>query len=93
MCISVTIPPPFFLQVRWSVFLDYMRVIGLCYSSCVLSAFALGQVLHVASAAWLSAWCDKNAEEGGVNVRPVFHLGIFAAVGVTETAVAFTRQV
>ncbi len=80
-------------KVRWSVFLDYMRVIGRCYSGWILVFFAVGQLLHVSSTAWLSAWCDENAAAGDANVDPVFHLGVFAGVGVAETAVAFTRQV
>ena len=34
-------------QVRWSVYVDYMRCIGLGYSAFVLFLFVVGQVLQV----------------------------------------------
>ncbi len=79
--------------MRWSVFLDYMKVIGRCYSLLILVFFGVGQFFHVASTAWLSAWSDENGREGKGNVEPVFHLGVFAAIGITETLIAYSRQV
>ncbi len=77
-------------KVRWSVYIDYMKVIGLSYSVCMLLLFALGQMLHVGSTIWLSNWSSHNTDH---NDRPVFHMSVFGAIGLTETVVAYSRQV
>ncbi|TRY63252.1 hypothetical protein TCAL_05777 [Tigriopus californicus] len=76
-------------QVRWSVYLDYMRIIGRFPSTMILVMFVLGQGLHVSSTAWLSYWADMN---DGLNHAPILFLGVYGLIGVSELFVCFGRQ-
>lgn len=76
-------------QVRWSVYLDYMRIIGRLPSTSILIMFVLGQGLHISSTAWLSYWADMNEES---NHAPILFLGVYGAIGIGELMVCFGRQ-
>eukprot|EP00095_Tigriopus_kingsejongensis_P011739 snap_masked-scaffold613_size124221-processed-gene-0.1 protein:Tk11739 transcript:snap_masked-scaffold613_size124221-processed-gene-0.1-mRNA-1 annotation:"abc transporter abcc1" len=77
-------------RVRWSVYVDYMKIIGLFPSTIILALFVIAQSLQVSGTAWMSHWADLNADS--TNHEPYFYLGIFGAIGMCSTGIAFGRQ-
>jgi ATP-binding cassette subfamily C (CFTR/MRP) protein 1 len=80
-------------RVKWSVYWDYAKSVGLVASALAIFTYALGQSLHTASNVWLSYWSDYNADHpGSMNNKTSTFLGVYAAMGCSEAVVEFSRD-
>uniref|UniRef100_A0A8B9TUM7 Multidrug resistance-associated protein 1 n=1 Tax=Anas platyrhynchos TaxID=8839 RepID=A0A8B9TUM7_ANAPL len=74
---------PFCLQVKATVYWDYMKAIGLFISFLSIFLFMCNHVASLASNYWLSLWTDDpviNGTQQYTNVR----LGVYGALGISQ---------
>lgn len=81
-------------RVKWGVYYDYAKSIGVVGALVVTFCYFLCQGLHSFSNVWLSFWSDYNnnhtpTEVGG---KLEFYLGIYAGLGGVEAIIEFTRD-
>lgn len=71
------------LQVKWTVYKDYMAACG--YWTCIgiLLLYAISQAFVVASSIWLSAWSDDSLHNATAE-SPDLRVGVYAILGVAQ---------
>ena len=78
--------------MKLSVFVMYLRSIGLIVSLAILLLYVLTNIASVSSNFWLSAWSnDPRAINGTVDVKlRDMRLGVYGALGLSQgMAVSF----
>lgn len=77
-------------QVKWSVYLQYLRSMGWCYSSMVFFMYFIQNIAFMGSNLWLSDWTNDSLEYFNQtypgNVRDV-RVGVFGALGMAQGTV------
>lgn len=73
-------------SVKWSVYLDYIRALGIPLLIGTLIAYFLSHSFNVASSLWLSAWSDDALEESTRTDTGLRNLRLagYAAFGLGE---------
>ncbi|XP_012683657.2 ATP-binding cassette sub-family C member 2 [Clupea harengus] len=73
--------------VKWSVYLQYLRSMGWCYTSMVFLMYFIQNVAFIGSNLWLSDWTNDSLEYFNRtypgNVRDM-RVGVFGALGVAQ---------
>uniref|UniRef100_A0A8C4VBH8 Multidrug resistance-associated protein 1 n=1 Tax=Falco tinnunculus TaxID=100819 RepID=A0A8C4VBH8_FALTI len=80
---SFLFSPPFCLQVKATVYWDYMKAIGLFISFLSIFLFMCNHIASLTSNYWLSLWTDDpviNGTQQYTNVR----LGVYGALGISQ---------
>ncbi len=62
-------------HVKWGVYYDYAKSIGLVGAILAVFFYAFGQILHSLSSVWLSVWSDYNLVHNRTDVSS--HLGFY----------------
>uniref|UniRef100_A0A669QEC3 ATP binding cassette subfamily C member 2 n=1 Tax=Phasianus colchicus TaxID=9054 RepID=A0A669QEC3_PHACC len=74
-------------NVKFSMYLRYLRAVGLGFSFCVAMSYVADYVAYVGTNLWLSAWTD-DAERYQNETYPVqqrdLRIGVFGALGVSQ---------
>uniref|UniRef100_A0A669PVU5 ABC-type glutathione-S-conjugate transporter n=1 Tax=Phasianus colchicus TaxID=9054 RepID=A0A669PVU5_PHACC len=74
-------------KVKFSMYLRYLRAVGLGFSFCVAMSYVADYVAYVGTNLWLSAWTD-DAERYQNETYPVqqrdLRIGVFGALGVSQ---------
>uniref|UniRef100_A0A8C3PYE1 Uncharacterized protein n=1 Tax=Chrysolophus pictus TaxID=9089 RepID=A0A8C3PYE1_CHRPC len=74
-------------KVKFSMYLRYLRAVGLGFSFCVAMSYVGDYVAYVGTNLWLSAWTD-DAERYQNETYPVqqrdLRIGVFGALGVSQ---------
>ncbi|XP_008943924.1 PREDICTED: canalicular multispecific organic anion transporter 1 [Merops nubicus] len=74
-------------KVKFSMYLQYLRAVGLCYSVCIALGYVGQYVALVGTNLWLSAWTD-DAQRYLNQTYPVqqrdLRIGVFGALGVSQ---------
>ncbi|KAG8247923.1 Canalicular multispecific organic anion transporter 1 [Homalodisca vitripennis] len=74
-------------SVKWSVYIHYLKAVGLFLGLTSISFQLLSQVANIMASIWLSEWTsDDSAAVDGVQVtdKRNSYLGIYAAVGFSQ---------
>lgn len=77
------------LQVKATVYWEYMKAIGLYISFLSIFLFMCNHIASLASNYWLSLWTDDpvvNGTQQYTNVR----LGVYGALGISQGLPDFT---
>uniref|UniRef100_A0A8U7N0R0 ATP binding cassette subfamily C member 2 n=1 Tax=Corvus moneduloides TaxID=1196302 RepID=A0A8U7N0R0_CORMO len=74
-------------QVKFSMYLRYLRAVGLCFSFWIVMGYVGQYVAYVGSNLWLSAWTD-DAQHYVNQTYPTqqrdLRIGVFGALGVSQ---------
>lgn len=74
-------------QVKFSMYLRYLRAVGLCFSFCIAMGYVGQYVAYVGTNLWLSAWTD-DAQHYLNQTYPTqqrdLRIGVFGALGVSQ---------
>ncbi|VDL80145.1 unnamed protein product [Nippostrongylus brasiliensis] len=75
-------------KVKWSVYLTYIRAIGLFIATLFIVVYIFSSVLGVASNLWLAKWSDDaemiQATSNGSSYETNMRLAVYAALGVGQ---------
>uniref|UniRef100_A0A8L8KJ65 ABC-type glutathione-S-conjugate transporter n=1 Tax=Heligmosomoides polygyrus TaxID=6339 RepID=A0A8L8KJ65_HELPZ len=75
-------------KVKWSVYLTYIKAIGLVIAVLFIAVYILSSVLGVASNLWLAKWSDDaqmiQSTSNGSSYETNMRLAIYAALGVGQ---------
>uniref|UniRef100_A0A8C6A9N2 Multidrug resistance-associated protein 1 n=1 Tax=Marmota marmota marmota TaxID=9994 RepID=A0A8C6A9N2_MARMA len=71
------------LEVKLSVYWDYMKAIGLCLSFVSIFLFLCNHVSALASNYWLSLWTDDPVVNG-TQEHTDFWLGVYGGLGIVQ---------
>uniref|UniRef100_A0A669PUM0 ATP binding cassette subfamily C member 2 n=1 Tax=Phasianus colchicus TaxID=9054 RepID=A0A669PUM0_PHACC len=87
LCLEVLKSPRCNSLVKFSMYLRYLRAVGLGFSFCVAMSYVADYVAYVGTNLWLSAWTD-DAERYQNETYPVqqrdLRIGVFGALGVSQ---------
>uniref|UniRef100_A0A8C3DLY5 ATP binding cassette subfamily C member 2 n=1 Tax=Corvus moneduloides TaxID=1196302 RepID=A0A8C3DLY5_CORMO len=79
-------------QVKFSMYLRYLRAVGLCFSFWIVMGYVGQYVAYVGSNLWLSAWTD-DAQHYVNQTYPTqqrdLRIGVFGALGVSQGEALF----
>uniref|UniRef100_A0A669Q1V6 ATP binding cassette subfamily C member 2 n=1 Tax=Phasianus colchicus TaxID=9054 RepID=A0A669Q1V6_PHACC len=82
--------------VKFSMYLRYLRAVGLGFSFCVAMSYVADYVAYVGTNLWLSAWTD-DAERYQNETYPVqqrdLRIGVFGALGVSQALFLFLATI
>ncbi|XP_027527984.1 canalicular multispecific organic anion transporter 1 [Neopelma chrysocephalum] len=74
-------------RVKFSMYLRYLRAVGLCYSFWIAMGYVGQYVAYVGTSLWLSAWTD-DAQHYVNQTYPTeqrdLRIGVFGALGVSQ---------
>lgn len=73
----------FFLQVKASVYWDYMKAIGLLMSFLAIFLFMCNHIASLTSNYWLSLWTDDPVING-TQQNTTLRLGVYGALGISQ---------
>uniref|UniRef100_A0A669PY13 ATP binding cassette subfamily C member 2 n=1 Tax=Phasianus colchicus TaxID=9054 RepID=A0A669PY13_PHACC len=83
-------------KVKFSMYLRYLRAVGLGFSFCVAMSYVADYVAYVGTNLWLSAWTD-DAERYQNETYPVqqrdLRIGVFGALGVSQALFLFLATI
>uniref|UniRef100_A0A8C3LI24 Canalicular multispecific organic anion transporter 1 n=1 Tax=Chrysolophus pictus TaxID=9089 RepID=A0A8C3LI24_CHRPC len=83
-------------KVKFSMYLRYLRAVGLGFSFCVAMSYVGDYVAYVGTNLWLSAWTD-DAERYQNETYPVqqrdLRIGVFGALGVSQALFLFLATI
>ncbi|KAL3103423.1 hypothetical protein niasHS_002609 [Heterodera schachtii] len=75
-------------NVKYSVYLDYLRAIGLCTCFLCLLIFFSSSILGVSCLLWLANWSDHaqelQNENDTISSATITHLGIYTGLGMGQ---------
>lgn len=73
------------LQVKWKVYLDYFKSIGLLVSAGVMFLYIANNSMAVYANFWLSDWSNDKAINGTVDTKlRDLRLGIYGLLGLGQ---------
>lgn len=83
-------PEPFFvsfIQVKFSMYLQYLRAMGWGYSSMVFLLYFIQNIAFIGQNLWLSDWTDDSLKYFNTtypnSIRDT-RVGVFGALGVAQ---------
>ncbi|XP_025007572.2 ATP-binding cassette sub-family C member 2 isoform X2 [Gallus gallus] len=83
-------------KVKFSMYLRYLRAVGLGFSFCVAMSYVGEYAAYVGTNLWLSAWTD-DAERYRNETYPVqqrdLRIGVFGALGVSQALFLFLATI
>uniref|UniRef100_A0A8C2YGG5 ATP binding cassette subfamily C member 2 n=1 Tax=Coturnix japonica TaxID=93934 RepID=A0A8C2YGG5_COTJA len=83
-------------KVKFSMYLRYLRAVGLVFSFCVAMSYVGEYAAYVGTNLWLSAWTD-DAERYQNETYPVqqrdLRIGVFGALGVSQALFLFLATI
>ncbi|XP_010712893.1 canalicular multispecific organic anion transporter 1 [Meleagris gallopavo] len=83
-------------KVKFSMYLRYLRAVGVGFSFCVAMSYVGDYVAYVGTNLWLSAWTD-DAERYQNETYPVqqrdLRIGVFGALGVSQALFLFLATI
>ena len=76
------------LQVKFAVFLAYMKSVGLILSLLILFLYLLNNAASIYANIWLSEWSDDVRKAGNdtaaYNAQRDMRLGVYGALGLAQ---------
>ena len=88
VCVSFTQKLSF--QVKVSVFLAYMRSVGLPIAIAIIFLYLLNNVAAIGANLWLSDWSDDIATNGTQDAaQRDMRLGVYGALGLAQGKTSF----
>ncbi|XP_036402430.1 canalicular multispecific organic anion transporter 1-like [Megalops cyprinoides] len=78
-------------QVKFSVYLQYLRAMGWGYSTMVFVVYFIQNIAFIGQNLWLSDWTNDAVEYNGTYPASVrdMRVGVFGALGVAQGALVF----
>ncbi|XP_056148222.1 canalicular multispecific organic anion transporter 1 [Lampris incognitus] len=79
-------------QVKWSVYLQYLRAMGWGYSAVVFLAYLMQNVAFIGQSLWLSDWTNDAVRYNSSNYTgwdEDTRVGVFGALGVAQGVLVF----
>ena len=80
-------------QVHWSVYLGYLKTLGIGTTLVCITMYILGIGIHTVSNYWLACWADANEKNMTIaSGNTGYYLGVYGVMGSIEVMTEFTRE-